>query len=259
MGHSPKYPTRASVRTSWDPVAKWYSGWVGKKGSLYHRKVAIPTVLGLSNLHPGEHLLDLGCGSGVLAPHVLKRGAGYVGVDASRTLIRLARQFHGGRAAFLQGDVRRLPDLAELHPESFDVVVFMLSIQDMDPLEEVLRAGSWALKAGGRLVIFMLHPCFRVPRGSGWGVDEKRKLTYRRVERYLGRHQVPMKAYAEVSSANGSTLSFHRPLTSYVNALAEEGLYMDRLEELRDPLTDARPAQPDIPLFVALRARKLGR
>jgi hypothetical protein len=135
----------------------------------------------------------------------------------------------------------------------------MLSIQDMDPLEEVLRAGSWALKASGRLVIFMLHPCFRVPRGSGWGFDEKRKLTYRRVERYLGRHQVPMKAYAEVSRAKGSTLSFHRPLTSYVNALAEEGLYMDRLEELRDPLTDARPAQPDIALFVALRARKLGR
>jgi hypothetical protein len=35
------------------------------------------------------------------------------------------------------------------------------------------------------MVLLLTHPCFRVPRQSGWGWDEQRKLQYRRVDRYL--------------------------------------------------------------------------
>jgi hypothetical protein len=71
---------------------------------------------------------------------------------------------------------------------------------------------------------------------------------------------VPVKAYSEVAAnAKGSTLSFHRPLTAYVNTLARCGLAVDRLEELPDPLAgeNGRERQDDIPLFAALRARKM--
>lgn len=199
-------------------------------------------------------MLDIGCGQGVLAPAVLQRGAAYLGVDASRTLVRFARQNHP-EARFVHGDARRLEALAEVSAESFEVAVFMLSIQDMNPLEEVLQQAAWALSRGGRLVIFMVHPCFRSPRGSGWGYDAARKLTYRRVEQYLTGRRVPMKAYAEAGvKSTGTTLSFHRPLKAYVNTLAALGLLVDRLEELPDPHDERAP---EIPLFAALRARKL--
>lgn len=235
-------------------MAKWYNGWVGKRGSHYHRKSALPTVLALSDPQKGERVLDIGCGQGVLAPAVLQRGAAYLGVDASRTLVRFARQNHP-EARFVHGDARRLEALAEVSAESFEVAVFMLSIQDMNPLEEVLQQAAWALSRGGRLVIFMVHPCFRSPRGSGWGYDAARKLTYRRVEQYLTGRRVPMKAYAEAGvKSTGTTLSFHRPLKAYVNTLAALGLLVDRLEELPDPHDERAP---EIPLFAALRARKL--
>lgn len=247
--------SQTNTRTSWEPVAPWYNGWVGKRGSIYHRKIAIPTVLRLAELQAGERLLDIGCGQGVLAPHILKKGAAYVGVDASKSLIHMARKYHGKRAAFLQGDARYLHRLSPIRGNDFDVAVFMLSIQDMQPLNEVLRAASWALGKRGRLIIFMLHPCFRVPRQSGWGFDAGRKLTYRRVDRYLSELKVPMKAYAEVTNGTrGTTLSFHRPLTSYINTLAEHGLVVDKLEELPDPLAK-EPS--DIPMFAALRAKKM--
>jgi SAM-dependent methyltransferase len=257
MGHAPF----KKARTSWDTVARWYNGWVGKRGSLYHRKLAIPTVLRLAELRMGERLLDIGCGQGVLAPHVLKAKVGYVGVDVSRTLLRLARRYHGPKALFVRGDARNLSALPDISSAGFDVAVFMLSIQDMHPLEEVVRSAAGVLKCGGRLVIFMTHPCFRVPRSSGWGFDRSRKLTYRRVDRYLKEMRVPMKAYAEViPNAKGATLSFHRPLTAYVNTLACHGLVVDRLEELPDPLADreGQTSPAEIPLFAALRARKLG-
>ena len=252
-------------QTHWDPVAKWYNGWVGKKGSLYHRAVALPEVLELADPKPGELLLDLGCGQGVLAPHVLRRGATYQGVDGSRTLVQLARKHHGenakGKAQFILGDVRKLDSLPEIQANSADIAVFMLSIQDMDPLSEVLAAAAWALKPAARLVIFMLHPAFRVPRQSGWGFDPGRKLTYRRVDSYLTPRAVPMKAYAEVSArASGTTMSFHRPLSEYVNTLSELGFFVERLDELPDPNVEKTTKKEtlDIPLFVALRARRLG-
>ena len=252
-------------QTHWDPVAKWYNGWVGKKGSLYHRAVAIPEVMELADPKPGELLLDLGCGQGVLAPHVLKRGARYQGVDGSRTLVQLARNHHGenakGKAQFVLGDVRKLSSLSEVQANSADVAVFMLSIQDMDPLDEVLAAAAWALKPAARVVIFMLHPAFRVPRQSGWGFDPGRKLTYRRVDSYLTPRAVPMKAYAEVSArASGTTMSFHRPLSEYINTLAELGFAVERFDELPDPNVEKTTKKEtlDIPLFAALKARRLG-
>lgn len=261
-----KSPLKLQRQTHWDPVAKWYNGWVGKRGSLYHRAVAIPTVMELADPQPGEHVLDLGCGQGVLAPHVLKQGATYQGVDGSRTLIQLARKHHAeagrrkGDAQFILGDVRKLRELPELKPQSADIAVFMLSIQDMDPLHEVLQAAVWAIKPGGRIVIFMLHPAFRVPRQSGWGYDPKRKLTYRRIDSYLTSRGVPMKAYAEVTSrSSGTTWSFHRPLSEYVNTLSELGFLLERLEELPDPnvTNETKKETLEIPLFAALKARNV--
>lgn len=245
-------------------MAKWYNGWVGKKGSLYHRAVAIPKVMELADLKPNELLLDLGCGQGVLAPHVLKQAARYQGVDGSRTLVQLARKHHAsgskkGDAQFILGDVRKLSTLPDVQAGSADVAVFMLSIQDMDPLDEVLAAAAWALKAAGRIVVFMLHPAFRVPRQSGWGFDPGRKLTYRRVDSYLTSRGVPMKAYAEVTSrSSGTTMSFHRPLGEYVNTLSGLGFVLERLDELPDPNVNQNTKKEtlDIPLFVALKAQR---
>ena len=113
------------------------------------------------------------------------------------------------------------------------------------------------------MVILMTHPCFRVPRQSGWGWDEGRKLRYRRIDRYLTSLSVPMKAYP--GQQMGTTLSFHRPLGEYVNELARVGLVVDCMREipgnkirLPAPENGANErADQEIPLFLGLRARKL--
>jgi hypothetical protein len=133
----------------------------------------------------------------------------------------------------------------------------------MNPLEEVLKSAAWALRPGGRLVILMTHPCFRVPRQSGWGWDEGRKLRFRRVDRYLTALAVPLKAYQRGRA--GVSRSFHRPLEDYINGLGNCGLLVDCLREVpgyRLPQTgfDSKAdqtAREEIPLFLGLRARKL--
>lgn len=249
---------RRPADTSWDRVASWYDGWVGSRGSHYHRALAIPAVLELLEPRPNESILDIGAGQGVLAPSIARAGARYTGIDTSPRLIGLARRRHGQLGRFLVGDVRRIAALAGIGRASHDAAVFLLSIQDIDPLDPVLESVSWALRPTSRIVILMTHPAFRVPRHSGWGFDASRKLAYRRLDAYLSPMDVPMRSVG----AEPPTRSFHRPLSSYVNALAHVGFAVDAMLEIPDLAPEARPsaarrsapANSDIPLFLGLRA-----
>jgi ubiquinone/menaquinone biosynthesis C-methylase UbiE len=255
---------RPAAPTSWDALARWYDGWVGEGGSEHHREVAIPVVMRLLAPQPGERVLDIGAGQGVLAPFVLRSGARFTGVDASPRLLDLARKRHGKDAQFLLGDARRLQSVSGLTAGSFDAVVFLLSLQDMDPLEPVFEGAAWALKPDGRAVILLTHPAFRIPRQSGWGWDEGRKLVYRRIDRYLTPLPVPMKPYP--GQEGRTTRSFHRPLEMYVNTLSDSGFCIDRMIEAPGhristgaPSARAeRLARAEIPLFLGLRAKKAG-
>jgi ubiquinone/menaquinone biosynthesis C-methylase UbiE len=249
---------RSAPDTSWDRVAGWYDGWVGSGGSQYHQRIAIPAVLGLLRLQRGEAILDVGAGQGVLAPAIAMAGASYTGVDASSRLIDAARRRHGHLGRFLVADARHLDAVRDLQPGSQDAAVFILSIQDMAPLDAVLSSIARSLRATSRIVILMTHPAFRVPRHSGWGFDPGRKLAYRRVDSYLTEMAVPMKSLR----GEPPTRSFHRPISAYVNGLGRVGFAVDAMEEIPDLAPDDRPGRsaqrspghPDIPLFLGLRA-----
>ena len=247
--------------TSWERVATWYDGWVGDRGSAYHRQLAIPAVLELLAPRPDEEILDVGGGQGVLAEYLADAGARTTAVDASARLIAAAKRRHARirGARFLVGDARRLAAVAGLEQGGYDAAIFLLSIQDMDRLDQVMRGIDWALRPSGRVVLLMTHPAFRQPRHSGWGYDEGRKLTFRRIDGYLTEMAVPMKSLG----GGQPTRSFHRPISAYVNALADAGFTIDAMLEIPDLPPERRPgkaaradarANAEIPIFLALRA-----
>ncbi|TGG90719.1 class I SAM-dependent methyltransferase [Natronospirillum operosum] len=253
----------AATSQSWDGVADWYAGWSGARGSFHHRKVAIPTVMDLLRCRAGESVIDLGCGPGALASAVAQAGARYTGVDLSRKLIRFARKHNQSRQADFQvGDLTDADLARTLGPARFDAAVFLLSLQDIHPMSAAIANAAAILRPGGRLVILMTHPCFRIPRQSGWGWDGGRKLQYRRVDHYLSPLQVPMQPH---QGTGGITRSYHWPLSSYVSELSAQGLMIDQLQEI--PMTRLPKEQSvsraekralrEIPLFLALRAQKL--
>jgi SAM-dependent methyltransferase len=248
--------------TGWEHVADWYLGWVGKDGGQHHRVVTIPAALALLDPQPGERILDVGAGPGVSASPIIAAGAEYVGVDVSETLLRFARRHHGPPARFVRADARKLPETPKLKGLTFDAALFLLSLQDMDPLGAVIRSVDRVLAPRGRIVVVMTHPCFRVPRLSGWGWDDSHQLQYRRIDRYLSPLAVPMETVG--SPERFITVRFHRPLEHYVASLAEVGLLIDRLIEI--PGQQTRPNGPraraenfalqEIPMFLGLRARR---
>lgn len=240
--------------SGWNDVAQWYDGWVGKAGSHFHQKVAIPTLLDSLEINNQQHILDVGCGTGVLAPHILKQKVTYTGIDISRKLIQKAKHYHGKQIDFRVMDARKMHH--NLPKSHYDVAVFLLSIQDMNPLDVVIRNVSQVLRAGGMLAIVMTHPCFRIPRQSGWGYEKSKKLQYRRIDRYLTPLKIPMKQHRQ-----GVTISFHRPLSVYINTLAQCGLVINKLDEITTYQTGSNKAEQrandEFPLFMLIRAIKM--
>jgi SAM-dependent methyltransferase len=248
----------------WDHLAAWYDKLVGEEGSDYHRNVILPAALRLLEPKPGERLLDLCCGQGVLARRLLEHDVEFVlGVDASPRLIAAARQRgrRDARLRYVVRDARRLDHLAD---GTFDGAALVMAVQDLEEVEPVFAGLARALRPGGRAVLVLMHPCFRIPRQSEWGWDHAKKTEYRRLDRYATPLRIPIATHPGADPGQ-QTFFYHRPLADIVNALGRAGLAVVACEE---PLTH-RQSQPgghsrgenraarEFPVFLGLKAVKL--
>lgn len=254
------FRTQRRTNTGWNEVSNWYDQLVGEKGSDYHQNVIIPGALEMLKPQKGERILDVGCGQGVFSRRLAEEGAEVVGVDASDNLIKAAQK-RSPNIKYHAADASRM---AMLENESFDAVSCVMAIMNMDPLEPVIKEMSRVLKKNGRMLLVLNHPSFRIPRQSGWGIDEGRKLQYRRVDSYMSEMKIPIKMHPG-ADPHIQTWTFHRPLSAYFKALAENGLMVDQLEEWVShrksiPGSSKRMedrARNEIPLFLAITAVKL--
>ena len=262
----PRKPDAIGPRasTAWEgEVAQWYDNLVGQRGSSVQEQVIFPKTLRLARISKGEFALDFACGQGAFCVALSKAGARVTGVDASAAMIQQAKRRFSKEAKFQVADAR---DVARLFPEPvFDAIFCILAIQNIDPMEPVFSVCARALYPGGRLVVVMNHPAFRIPRQSNWGWDEARKLVFRRVDRYVTPLKIPIQMRPG-ADPDLTTWSFHRPLEEYVKAISGAGLAVDAMEEWPSNKTSqvgsrARAenrAREEFPLFIAIRAVKTG-
>ena len=243
-------------------MAGWYDSLAGERGTEFHQAVIIPGVLRLLALSKGERVLDLACGQGAVSLALHEAGAQVTGVDLSPALVDRARERAPQAMRFLVGDARSLP---ALKPGSFDAAVCVLAAQNMDPVEPMFAECARLLRNGGRAVVVVPHPAFRIPRQSSWQWDEARKLLYREVDRYLDPLRIPIDMHPHHQPGTKITWTYHRPIGAYVNGLAEAGLWTSGLEEWPSHKS-SRPgpkasaenrSRKEFPLFLALRALRV--
>jgi ubiquinone/menaquinone biosynthesis C-methylase UbiE len=257
----PKPEREKSPPTDWGDVADWYDQLVGESGSEYHRQVVLPGVLRMLAPQPGQRMIDIACGQGVLCRILQQRGVEMTGVDAARQLILTARQRGPETIRYEVADARQLEFLPA---GSFHSAACVLAIQNINPLTPVFQGVSRLLIDRGRLVIVMMHPCFRGPRETSWGWDETEKIQYRRIDRYLLPRKAPIVAHPG-STEQTYTWTFHKPIESYVRSLRTAGLLIDAMEEWPSHKTSTsgprapaeNTARKEIPLFLAIRAVKI--
>lgn len=95
---------------------------------------------------PGAVLVDVGCGGGLLAPHVAGKGYRHVGVDLVTSALEQARA-HG--VTVVRGDATALP----LTDGCADVVSAGEVLEHVTDLPRVVAEVCRVLRPGGRLVL----------------------------------------------------------------------------------------------------------
>jgi SAM-dependent methyltransferase len=115
----------------------------------YQQNVRFVSDLGVPVLEelapkPGERILDLGCGDGVLCLRLQEAGVHVTGVDSSAQMIEAARR-RGVDAHLMHGE-------ALSFDRCFDAVFSNAALHWMKPPEAVVRGVHQALRPRGRVV-----------------------------------------------------------------------------------------------------------
>lgn len=244
----------------WDQAARWYDSLVGFKGSEYQQNIVFPGAWQLLELKPGAEVLDLACGQGAFSRYLAQKGMKVTGLDVSQELIHLAQKRQTTKK--IRFECADAADPEALKGRTFDGVVCLLAIQNIERLQGVFDNVHRWLKPGGRFVMVATHPCFRIPRQTHWGWDDEKKIMYRRVDLYLTPNTIPILT-PPMARSKVYTVTYHRSLQDYFKALNAAGLQVDMLEEWASHKTSEpgkrakaeNRARQEIPLFLALRAR----
>ena len=249
--------------TLWDQASRWYDSLVGSQGTDFQKDIIMPGVLRLLDVAKKDRVLDLACGQGVFSRYLSQKGINVEGLDSSAELLKYARTRSGSSIRYHVGDAA---DAKNFKEDTFDGIACLMAIQNIEKMDLLFKSACRWLKPGKCFVVVMTHPCFRIPRQSHWGWDEEKKLEYRRVDHYLSETNVPILT-PPFADSKSFTLTYHRPMQSYVSALVKAGLSVDAMEEWisnKNSLPGKRSkaenrARKEIPLFLALRARLMAK
>ena len=262
--------------TSWGGVADWYDDLLEKSPDSYQAKVILPNLLRIVDPKPGEKILDIACGQGYFSRAFHKNGAQVTGCDISAELIDIAKKNSPEGIVYFVAPADKISGVTSaaavaVAANTFDVATIVLAIQNIEDMRGVFLESSKLLKSGGRLVVVVNHPAFRVPQGSSWEWDAKLQKQFRRIDSYMTDSKIKIdmapgaKKGAEGKTQGATTISFHRPLQSYFKALNSAGLAVTRLEEWishKQSQQGPRAQEEDrtrkeIPLFMCIEARKI--
>lgn len=197
-------------------------------------------------------ILDIGAGEGQVARHLVANGYEVVGIDpVSAQIIEAARR--RGGPVYAQAPADRLP-----FPDgAFTAAVACLVYEHIDEVDAAIAETARVLDRGGVFVLLLNHPLLQTP-GSGWIDDQiiEPPEQYWRIGPYLIE-----SATVEEVQKDVFIRFIHRPLSRYLNALAEHGLYLEHMVEPAPPpgfLAQAPQYESagTVPRLLTLRCRK---
>lgn len=236
--------------SAYDEIADWYDDWLGADGMS--EDPFFPVVEAMLGSVDGQRICDLACGQGRVARHLAARGAHVTGIDLSTKLLAIARRHEEAiprGIAYLHADARTLDEIVD---GTFDGVLCHMALMDIPDLAPTIHNVARILRPRGWFTFAIIHPCYNTPRSgematpAGW-------------ERTIGGYFEEGYWRSDTRTGPpGKVGAYHRTLSTYLDALTDAGLALERLREprLTGGHAERRPIWAEVPAALIARCRK---
>jgi SAM-dependent methyltransferase len=209
----------------WEAHAGWWQDGFTDGADPEYEEQILPLA---ANLLAGyDRILDVGTGEGQVARLVAAQGSSLVaGIDPTANQVAVATE-RGGGPVYARSGADALP----FADGAFDAVVACLVFEHIEAVDEAIDEVARVLRPGGRFAFFLNHPLLQTPN-SGW-IDDQMvdpPEQYWRIGPYL----IEDNSVEEVEK-DVFIPFIHRPMSRYVNAMAESGLVLRRMIEPPPP------------------------
>jgi SAM-dependent methyltransferase len=234
----------------WEAHADWWiDGFTEGADPEYVEQILPMAVEELSGF---GRVLDVGCGDGQISRLLAGAGASVVGIDPTWNQIRIANE-RGGGPAYVRSGAAGLP----FADSSFDAAVACLVFEHIDDVDAAIAEVARVVRPGGRFGFFLNHPLLQTP--GSYLIDDHTvdpPEQYWRVGPYLTE-----QSFVEQVERGVYIRFVHRPLSRYLNALADRGLVLEHMIEPRPPAGFLARAEEyveaaEIPRLLYLRLRR---
>jgi ubiquinone/menaquinone biosynthesis C-methylase UbiE len=213
------------ISDQWDNAAESWVDFVRKGKDYYRDELNNPAFFSLLGSVDGQLVLDLACGEGYNTRKLARKGAVVTGVDFSHRLIDLAKAEEAKVRLKIDYHLSDAARLKEFSADHFDIVTCFMAMQDIENYEKAMSEVCRVLKAKGRFVFSIPHPCFEMIVEDGNRISTNAK--------YFGVAEDHIHWKMERLLKPFETTSFHRTLTDYSNVLHDNGFLIKRLIEPR--------------------------
>ena len=215
------------VRNEWDNSSKAWADFVRTGKDHDREELNNPAAFELIGNIKGLTVLDLACGEGYNTRILARKGAKVTGIDFSPKQIELAKQEEKKKNLGIKYMVMDAADLIGLPDNCFDLVTCFMALQDIENHRKAISETTRVLKPNGRFIFTIPHPCFEKITVNG--------KTINAADAYFGETKFPIHWNMKRLSTHFRTISFHRTLTDYFDAISRSRLRVSKLIEPRFP------------------------
>jgi 2-polyprenyl-3-methyl-5-hydroxy-6-metoxy-1,4-benzoquinol methylase len=209
---------------SWNKAASGWDRDIARPGS-YRTHLITGAMTDLLAEIKGKQVLDAGCGNGFFTNWLSSQGAMVEGVDGSEEMIKLARASYPS----LKFEVADLTKPVSEDSGKYDYIVANMLLMHMDNVSTFIAEAYRLLKADGRLIFSILHPCFNEPTSklykSLWDKITGAKPSAIAFNYYMGQQG------RYESHMNTKLTHYHRTLEKYSQELHHAGFAITQMIE----------------------------
>lgn len=170
----------------------------------------------------GLKILEIGAGSCNVGIALALKGADVTCIDISEEQIKLGEKVAQENGVHIKTMVMDMEELDGLEKNSYDIVISVCALMYIQNLKKVFKDVSALLKKNGKFIFSVDHPMLQALGAKELWPEENASWSYN----YSGKIE-----WKWMEGESFQFTSYRRPIMEYVNALAQNGLFIDCMHE----------------------------